>query len=152
MIDIRGIDNVLFPIGDLDAAVHFYADALGLPLVFRLDGPGVALFRLGPEAPGLLVRRDDVRRDDVRRDDVRRDDVRRDDHASAPAPGPRVWLEVDDARQAARALAEAGVEPLGPPFAVATGWTVEIADPWGNVVGFTDYTSMPERGRGRAEP
>jgi predicted enzyme related to lactoylglutathione lyase len=131
MIDIRGIDNVLFPIGDLDAAVRFYADMLGLPLVFRLDGPGVALFRLGPEAPGLLIRRDE--------------------HPGGTT-GPRVWLEVDDAREAAQALAQAGVEPLGPPFAVATGWTVEIADPWGNVVGFTDYTSMPERGRERAEP
>ncbi len=59
MIDIRGIDNVLLPVGDLDEAVRFYAGALGLPLVFRFDGPGIALFRLGTEPPGLLVRRDD---------------------------------------------------------------------------------------------
>jgi hypothetical protein len=36
---------------------------------------------------------------------------------------------------------------VGTPFEVATGWTVEATDPWGNVVGFTDYTTMPERGR-----
>lgn len=36
---------------------------------------------------------------------------------------------------------------LADPFQVATGWTVEVADPWGNVIGFTDYTRMPERGR-----
>jgi len=125
MIDVRGIDNVLFSVGDLDEAVRFYAGALGLPLAFRLDGPGVALFKLGPEPPGLLVRVQEAARSN----------------------GPRLWLEVPDARAAAEALAAAGVEPVAPPFAVATGWTVEVADPWGNVVGFTDYTTMPERGR-----
>jgi predicted enzyme related to lactoylglutathione lyase len=128
VIEVLGIDNVLLPVGDLEDAVRFYAGALGLPLVFRLDGPGVALFRLGPEAPGLLVRRDEQ-------------------VGSGTAPAPRVWLEVGNARQVAAALAAAGVAPLAPPFAVATGWTVEIADPWGNVLGFTDYTTMPERGR-----
>ncbi len=44
--------------------------------------------------------------------------------------GGRVWLEVLDA-----------------PFQVATGWTVEVTDPWGNTIGFTDYTTMPARGR-----
>lgn len=110
---VLGVDNVLFAVGDLDRAVAFYGD-LGLPLVFRLDG--IALFRLGPETPGLLVRL-----------------VRR----SAEVGGGRVWLEVPDAR----ALS------IGQPFRVATGWTVEVADPWGNVIGFTDYTTMPQRGR-----
>jgi predicted enzyme related to lactoylglutathione lyase len=128
MIEIRGVDNVLFPVGDLDGAVRFYAGTLGLPLVFRFDGPGIALFRLGPETPGLLVRQQEQA-------------------GAATAPAPRLWLEVADAREVARTLAEAGVQPLAPPFAVATGWTVEIADPWGNILGFTDYTTMPERGR-----
>lgn len=30
---------------------------------------------------------------------------------------------------------------------MATGWTVEVTDPWGNVLGFTDYTKRPELGR-----
>jgi catechol 2,3-dioxygenase-like lactoylglutathione lyase family enzyme len=123
MIDIKGIDNVLVPVGDLDEAVEFYAGKLGLPVVFRLDGPGIVLFRLGAEPPGLLVRRDE--------------------HAgTATGPAPRLWLEVADARRVAETLAET-------PFAVATGWTVEVSDPWGNIIGFTDYTTMPERGRAR---
>ena len=113
---VLGVDNVLFEVGDLDAAVAFYVDGLGLPLVFRPDGPGIALLRLGPETPGLLLRRGDT-----------------------PGRG-RVWLEVRDAR----ALDLPGG---GAAFEVATGWTVEVADPWGNVVGFTDYTTMPARGR-----
>jgi predicted enzyme related to lactoylglutathione lyase len=58
-----------------------------------------------------------------------------------------VWLEVRDARGAARALEAAGVPPLDHPFPVATGWTVEFADPWGNVIGLTDYSRRPELGR-----
>jgi catechol 2,3-dioxygenase-like lactoylglutathione lyase family enzyme len=122
---VLGIDNVLFTVGDLDAAVDFYAGRLGLPLVFRLDQPGIALFGLGGETPGLLVRRG----------------------APDAGPGaPRLWLEVRDARATALAIANSGVA-TGEPFPVATGWTVEVADPWGNVLGFTDYTTMPERGR-----
>lgn len=122
-MEVLGIDNVLFAVDDLPAAVRFYA-GLGLDLVFRRDDAGLALFRLGPEPPGLLVRR-------------RRD-------GDPPAAG-RVWLEVRDARAAADELA--GTPGLGAPFPVATGWTVEVTDPSGNVVGFTDYHTMPERGR-----
>ncbi|WP_328710520.1 VOC family protein [Microbispora hainanensis] len=127
-ITVLGVDNVLFTIGDLDEAVRFYT-TLGLPLAFRMDERGIALFRLGGEPAGLLVRRDDV-------------------SAGSGDGRPRLWLEVADARAVARTLREAGVAALADPFPVATGWTVEVADPWGNVVGFTDYTTMPERGRG----
>lgn len=131
-MEILGIDNVLFAVDDLPAAVRFYT-GLGLDLVFRRDDAGLALFRLGPEPPGLLVR-------------CRSD--------GTPAAG-RVWLEVPDARATAAELA--GTPGLGAPFPVATGWTVEVTDPYGNVVGFTDYQTMPERGRaaasaGRAAP
>lgn len=129
-VPVLGIDNVLFGVGDLDAAVAHYADGLRLPLVFRLPEPRIALFRLGTEAPGLLVR---------------------EEPGLAPAPpgprSPRVWLEVPDARAAAESLRAAGVALLGAPFRVATGTTVEIADPWGNVVGLTDYAAAPERAR-----
>ncbi|EPH45275.1 hypothetical protein STRAU_1674 [Streptomyces aurantiacus JA 4570] len=65
-----------------------------------------------------------------------------------PWPAPRFWLEVRDARAKARALAAAGIPALTEPFSGATGWTVEITDPWGNVVGFTDYSKRPELARG----
>jgi len=41
---------------------------------------------------------------------------------------------VDDARAVAARL---GLEA----FRIATGWSVETTDPWGNTVGFTDYRS-----------
>ena len=58
-----------------------------------------------------------------------------------PSP-PRVWLEVPDARAAAGEL-------NGQARELQTGWVVEVADPWGNVIGLTDYAKQPELGRRR---
>lgn len=128
--DLLGFDNLLLPVGDLDEAVAFYERA-GFPVAFRLDEAGIALLKVGTEAPGVLLRVEE---------------------ALGQRPpvwaSPRVWLEVRDARAAGRVLEAAGVLPLDPPFSVATGWTVEFADPWGNVIGFTDYSKRPELGRG----
>jgi predicted enzyme related to lactoylglutathione lyase len=127
--ELLGLDNVLLPVGDLGAAVAFYQRA-GFPVAFRLDEAGIALLSVGKETPGLLLRAEEE---------------------LSPRPpvwaSARVWLEVRDARATATALAAAGVQPLAPPFPVATGWTVEITDPWGNVIGFTDYGKRPELAR-----
>lgn len=124
-LDVLGVDNVLLTVGDLGDARRFYADTLALPLKFEVASIGVAGYRLGEEEPGLLVR-------------------------VGEGP-PRVWLEVPDAKQAALELRKRGIAPLAEPFEVATGWTVEFSDPWGNVVGLTDYTKRPELGRTRTE-
>lgn len=127
--ELLGFDNVLLPVGDLGAAVDFYERA-GFPVAFRLDEAGIALLKAGGETPGILLRAEE-------------------EFGQRPPPWPsaRVWLEVADARTAARALRDAGVAPLDEPFSVATGWTVEFADPWGNVIGLTDYSRRPELGR-----
>ncbi|MFE0249745.1 VOC family protein [Streptomyces sp. NPDC059010] len=127
--ELLGFDNVLLPVGDLGEAVQFYERA-GFTVGFRLDEAGIAGLKVGGETPGILLRHEETLA-----------------HRSPPWLCPRLWLEVPDARAAARALAEAGVEPLDEPISMATGWTVEIADPWGNVVGFTDYNKRPELGR-----
>ncbi|MFE5819804.1 VOC family protein [Streptomyces sp. NPDC056479] len=127
--ELLGFDNVLLPVGDLAEALGFYERA-GFTVGFRLDEAGIAMLKVGGETPGLLLRQEEAVA-----------------HRPPPWPSPRVWLEVPDARAAARALRDAGVEPLDAPFSVATGWTVEIADPWGNVIGFTDYSKRPELGR-----
>ncbi|MET9194674.1 VOC family protein [Streptomyces olivaceus] len=126
--ELLGFDNVLLPVGDLAEAVGFYEWA-GFPVAYRLDEAGIALLKVGAETPGLLLRAEEFGR-------------------QPPMwPSSRVWLEVTDARKAARTLREAGVPPLDEPFPVATGWTVEFADPWGNVIGLTDYSKRPELGR-----
>jgi predicted enzyme related to lactoylglutathione lyase len=130
--ELLGFDNVLLPVGNLGAAVEFYGRA-GIAVAFRLDEAGIALLKVGKETPGLLLRLEEE---------------------LGPRPplwaSARVWLEVRDARATADALASAGIRPLAPVFPVATGWTVEIADPWGNVIGFTDYRKRPELGRHQA--
>ncbi|MFJ9540460.1 VOC family protein [Streptomyces sp. NPDC101225] len=127
--ELLGFDNVLLPVGDLGTAVGFYESA-GFSVGFRFDEAGIALLKAGGETPGVLLRQEDGL-----------------GHRPPPWPSARLWIEVADARQAARVLAAAGITPLDEPFAAATGWTVEIADPWGNVVGFTDYSKRPELGR-----
>ncbi|MFD9652441.1 VOC family protein [Streptomyces mirabilis] len=130
--ELLGFDNVLLPVGNLGAAVEFYGRA-GIPAAFRLDEAGIALLKVGKETPGLLLRLEEEL------------GLRPPLWASA-----RVWLEVRDARATADALTSAGIRPLAPVFPVATGWTVEIADPWGNVIGFTDYGKRPGLGRRQA--
>ncbi|MEU7300613.1 VOC family protein [Streptomyces sp. NPDC048304] len=127
--ELLGFDNVLLPVGDLGKAVEFYERA-GFRLGFRFDEGGIALLKVGAETPGILLRLEEEL-----------------GQRTPPWPAPRIWLEVPDARVAARELAAAGIEPLDGVFPVATGWTVEIADPWGNVLGLTDYTRRPELGR-----
>ncbi|MFG2603700.1 VOC family protein [Streptomyces sp. NPDC048514] len=127
--ELLGFDNVLLPVGDLAEAIGFYERA-GFTVGFRFDEAGIALLKVGGETPGLLLRAEEAVA-----------------HRTPPWPSPRIWLEVPDARVAARELAAAGIEPLDGVFPGATGWTLEIADPWGNILGLTDYTKRPALGR-----
>ncbi|MFB7502359.1 VOC family protein [Streptomyces broussonetiae] len=127
--ELLGFDNVLLPVGDLGEAVGFYERA-GFAVGFRFDEAGIALLRVGKEMPGILLRVEEELR-----------------HRTPPWPSARVWVEVPDARAAASALAAAGIRALDEPLQTATGWAVEIADPWGNILGFTDYTKRRELGR-----
>lgn len=127
--ELLGFDNLLLPVGDLAEAVPFYERA-GFAVGFRLDEAGIAILKVGGETPGVLLRQEEGL-----------------GHRPPPWPSPRVWLEVPDARRAAQRLTAAGIALLDAPFSVATGWTVEIADPWGNVIGFTDYSKRPELAR-----
>ena len=44
---IRGLRQVAQRAADLDRAVEFYRDTLGVPLVARFDPPGLAFFQFG---------------------------------------------------------------------------------------------------------
>lgn len=59
---ITGVHQLALPVEDLDRAVAFYRERLGLPLLARYDPPGMAFIDLGgvrlllqPEAPAGLV-------------------------------------------------------------------------------------------------
>ncbi|GGN24622.1 VOC family protein [Streptomyces fuscichromogenes] len=127
--ELLGFDNVVMPVGRLADAVAFYERA-GFTVGFRFDEGGIALLKVGGETPGILLRTEEGL-----------------GHRPAVWASPRVWLEVPDARAAAERLKEAGIAVLDEPFSVATGWTVEVADPWGNILGLTDYSKRPELAR-----
>jgi predicted enzyme related to lactoylglutathione lyase len=127
-IGVLGIDNVLFDVGDLERARHLYGGLLGLEEKFAFPQVGLVCFRLGDEEPGLLVRACGA-------------------EEAPPRPSPRLWLEVPNARAAAAVLGDAGVALLEEPRELRTGWVVELADPWGNVIGLTDYLNDPSRAR-----
>ncbi|MFZ3559418.1 VOC family protein [Streptomyces sp. BH055] len=128
-LEILGFDNVLFPVGDLAEAVAFY-ERVGFPVKARIDEAGIALLAVGKETPGLLLRTEEEF-----------------GHRPPAWPAARLWLEVRDARAVADGLRAAGIELLDAPFSTSTGYVVEFADPWGNVVGFTDYLKRPELAR-----
>ena len=127
-LDVLGVDNIMLAVGDLEQARAFYETTLGLPVKFAVPQAGVVGYRLGPEEPGLMIRVQSLQ-------------------PSPPRDTPRVWLEVRDARAAAAALRDRGARVLGQPMEILTGWAVEIADPWGNVLGLTDYVKDPAKGR-----
>jgi predicted enzyme related to lactoylglutathione lyase len=127
-LEVLGIDNVMLAVGDLEQARAFYESTLGLPVKFAVPQAGVVGYRLGQEEPGLMIRVQELA-------------------PSPPRDTPRVWLEVRDARAAAAALREKGARILGQPMEILTGWAVELSDPWGNVLGLTDYVKDPSRGR-----
>ena len=127
-IEVLGVDNILLAVGDFTEARIFYEQKLKLPVKFVFENVGIAAYRLGSEEPGLLIRVQAI-------------------EPQASLESPRLWLEVPDARQAARELVASGITPIKEPWEVRTGWVVEFADPWGNVIGLTDYSKAPERSR-----
>jgi predicted enzyme related to lactoylglutathione lyase len=127
-LEVLGIDNVMLAVGDLQQARAFYESILGLPVKFAVPQAGVVGYQLGGEEPGLMIRLQSL-------------------PASPARDTPRIWLEVRDARAAATALRRKGARLLAEPMEILTGWAVEVADPWGNVLGLTDYVKDPAKGR-----
>jgi predicted enzyme related to lactoylglutathione lyase len=127
-IQVLGVDNIMFAVGDLAQARAFYETRLGLPIKFIVAQFGIVAYRLGAEEPGLILRVQPI-------------------EPALPRDTPRVWLEVADARAVAQTLKASGVALLGEPHEIQTGWVVEIADPWGNVIGLTDYVKDARKGR-----
>lgn len=127
-IHVVGIDNILFAVGDFAQARQFYEEKLGLPVKFAVEARGIVGYRLGGEEAGLFLQVQPIA-------------------PSSARETPRVWLEVADARASAGELAALGIAPLHEPFEINTGWVVEFADPWGNVIGLTDYVKDPSKAR-----
>ena len=107
----RKLDNHLLRVDDLDAAIAFYRDALGHPLVWRdRDAAGFAL----PETDAELVVHLRI--------------------------GPETDILVEDVDSAFAAFLTAGGSAMEPPFDIAIGRCARVRDPFGNVLVILDQS------------
>ncbi len=127
-LGILGVDNMMLTVGDMAAAKRFYGEVLGLEVKFDYSELGIMAYRLGAEEPGLILRIGDV-------------------SESPPRETPRVWLEVGDVHEAAKWLNAMKIPLVAPLGTMRTGWFLEFADPWGNVIGLADYLKAPDKAR-----
>ena len=119
-MQLLGIDNVFFEVGDLEKAISFF-DQLGFKLKFKIPHISSVLFNIGDEEPGLLIK-----------------------EIKNPKPS-KLWVEIKDAHLAKEKCNQLGI--VGVTLETATGFTFEIQDPWNNVIGFADYSKKPELAR-----
>jgi methylmalonyl-CoA/ethylmalonyl-CoA epimerase len=89
-LDLRRLRQVALHAEDLDRAIAFYRDVLGLTFVARFEPPGLAFFDL--DGVRLLL--------------------------EGGAPASLLYLEVDDVVAAHAALGDAGVELVGEPHLI----------------------------------
>lgn len=119
-MQILGIDNVFVQVRDLQEAEMFYKK-IGLELTLSIPHMKGLIFSIGGEEPGLIVL-----------------ETENDNKA-------RLWVEVPDALEVERELAACGIESVL--LQTATGITCEVEDPWGNKIGFADYSLKPKLAR-----
>ncbi len=105
------LDCLMLTVADLESALSFYRDKLGLPLVWRTQQS--AGLRLGESE--LVVRRGDPTE-------------------------PETDVLVSSAEDAARRFVEAGGSVVAGPFGIKVGRCVVVADPWGNKLVLLDTT------------
>jgi predicted enzyme related to lactoylglutathione lyase len=108
-------DNVFLPANDFAAGRQFYSETLGFPVKFDFSASGFLAFQVGDEEPAIILR-------------------------NLPDFKPTVWFEVDDVKTTYKELLAKGVVFLSEPFPIRTGLAVEFFDPFGNRLGFTDYS------------
>lgn len=114
MSEIRGVGQVLITVEDIDRAVAFYRDTLGIPFLFQVPGQDMAFLDCG--GVRLYLGKSD----------------RPDFHSS-----PVLYLTVDDIDAAHQRLRQRGVDLLGEPEIVHSDesialWTMFLRDPDGH--------------------
>lgn len=107
----KNIDCLQFNVSDLNDAIGFYRDKLGLPLAWRHE-TSVA-FQVGESE--LVVNQGEFKE-------------------------PETDIKVACAQEAARRFCEAGGKIIAGPFDITIGKCVVVADPWGNTLVLLDCT------------
>lgn len=106
----KAIDFAVYEVADLQRAISFYRDVLGLRLDFLLEEWGWAEFAVGAATLAL----------------------NRPERGTPRAGGAAVALAVDDVAASAEELRSRGVAILREPFETGVCYMAMIADPDGN--------------------
>jgi predicted enzyme related to lactoylglutathione lyase len=100
----RKVDCVRLPVGDIEGALAFYSDQLGLELYWRT--PTAVGLRM-PDSDAEIV-------------------------LHAEGDPPEVDLKVDSVEAAVGRFTDAGGQVMDGPFEIQIGLAAVVKDPWGN--------------------
>ena len=115
---LQRIDCVMFRVDDLDSALAFYRDVMGLVPRWREGNMAGLDF---PRTPGTEIVL----------------------HTDPDIPAVDVNYRVEDVAAALPALVEAGCRVVTGPFPIAIGNCAVITDPFGNNLTLVDMTKGP---------
>ncbi|MEP6870283.1 MAG: VOC family protein [Anaerolineaceae bacterium] len=122
---LKQVDCVMLKVEDVDAAITFYRDVMGLAPLWRageMAGLGFPdVIARGESMPELVL------------------------HSDSRIPQVDVNYKVDDVIAETARLAEAGCQLLAGPFPIAIGNCAVILDPFGNSLTLVDMTIGPRQ-------
>ena len=114
----RKVDCVLLRVPDLEAALHFYRDGLGLKPAWRRDGNSAGLKMTDSDTEFVLLQE---------------------------SGSPETDLLVESVESAREAFQRAGGTVVEPPFEIPIGKSAVLRDPWGNSLVILDVSKGPLR-------
>jgi len=115
-------DNFFLPADNLEMAIKFYRDTLGLSIKFDFSEIGMTAFKVGNQEPAIIVQ----------------------DKSKFPQARPSILFLVKDVTKAYQQMKSKGVKFLSEPYEIHTGMAVHFEDPFGNLLRLTDYTRLPK--------
>ena len=116
MKGLKKIDAVLHRVGDIDEAIQFYLDVLGLRLGWRDESMAGLLF---PGNDSELVL-----------------------HIDDSLPNPNISFQVEDVDDFVEEYREKGYNVLVEPFNIRCGMCAVLSDPYGNGIEVMDLTKF----------
>jgi len=116
---MKDYDNFFLPVSDLNKAKRFYQKLLGLSVKFDFSDMGMTAFKVGNQEPAIILK----------------------DVNIFPDAKPTIWFVVNDVKKEYERLKDSGIKFISEPFQIPTGLAIEFDDPFGNLLGITDYSN-----------
>lgn len=111
-------DNFFLAENDLNRAISFYTEILGLKVKYDFRDKGMFALKVGENEPAIILK----------------------DKVRFPDTKTTIWFVVDNVMATYSNLKSKGVKFITSPYQIFTGFAVEFDDPSGNRLGITDYT------------